>query len=874
MNLKKLLSWVIIFSILVGNISTSFAYVLPVTTVDSYMTALNSNITQYDTHVTDLTWVINNLWTIATNNNTSTLDSSFMSIYNSIISTKTSKTTDLNNKLTQITTVKNTLNTKFLNNEIWKEDYWILSNKLDWFASSVKLELINLWSVDSYLSSKTSLINAMNTKLTALATNKTEMTTKKTSFSTVLTSYKNKITTFSTTRETTDLDLVNSLSTQLDWLVTDNQIYNLLINTNIQELNALLKEYTALKDSLIQYQQKLAYLGTLTFDVTVELWKITTSMNEKVAQTALSTQLTTQLNTNSTTTWVTKTWIDKVLTNILIDWLISNTSNISNDATVTWLNLYRIWYKLPLDWYVYISDDTTTQNSNQAILKGVYTQIWSNTIDWYWIELPSVSWDWKTNEFIQNLPIKKVQEYWQSIGLNVNKKQVFKIEVKYNSDLWSKTYNVTKDIDLSKYNLYKTDWSPLVWTWMKTLTWIELEPWQYSINIRLWLDKGQVDSSLSDLLSDSTTLRKRLYLTIVDKNQKTVYNEPISLNTESVIEFTSISIKNLWEIAFNTTVETNISIDYANFITWDVYTSYITDLSLSFLGYASTAYKTLQDSIITWYKSKLDNKITDSSGKIIAYKRTSVNIDVNKDQSTRTVTYKKLNDVKWNTVTKQFELVTNTYILEQNVIIDPTIKAYLKKWAQTPWFDLRFNDIRNWLINSWKVEKYTRLVDAQWKDLVTEYRYFDSTSNNNTSLSDTTWKVLVFFRIVEVIKEWDRAKWIDRIENVYYKVWLDENYWKVVNTNNTAKTISTAWDIADADKPSILAINPIMKYKVFTYYTLYFDKTAYLAWDLKSSIRYTKIYEKSMLDYWTIKYNGSTIGDKWSGVIFLDTVKN
>lgn len=865
-SIKRILLYFLLLLIIWYSSNIS-AYILPKDTAESYITVLNNNLVEFWKHQDLLESYITKIDTAGTENDVSVLWVPFTTLYNSLVWTRDEKKLILVNQLNQVNIVLTDLDEKYANNIINKEDYWTIKNTLDIISTKIKREIINLWSLESYNTIYQSLMNSISLKLWSLLIYETDLEWKITNYNSSIDSFTTSLNSFKTTYDSSTLESLSNLSSTIWTSTNENSVYLLLVNSTFSEITALKNELNLMITDLENYQSKLTTLWTLDFDLDNELSIVNTIVTEKVAQKDLEDNLLTTLE--STYTWIEKTWLDKVMTEILVNWLISNTSDLSADASTTDLLLQKVDFKVPFVWFLYNSDDLITSQSNQTYFKWVYTNLVSNEINEWWVEIPANLENSKVNYFKQSLPIKKVQDFEETFWFNINKEQVIWLNIEYNSNWTNKTYDLKSKIDLEKQKLYDTDWNEITTTWLLDLNWINLKEWQYYINLRLWLDKKDFDSNLSDI----TTLRKKLYISIVNENLKNIYSWVISWVDENVSDLTSITLKNLWKIAFNTTDTANITINYSWFQNDDIYTMYLNDLKLRFIWYADNTYKELQSIIRTNYKYNNLNKITDDFWNIIWYKKTKVNVSINQEQNSKVVTYKKLDNIDWDSMTQNFDLINSTYVSEQNVIIDPIIKSYFRTDI-TPSFNKKFNEIRDVLTIWNKIQKISRLKDSSWNDIITEYRYFASGDNNDTTLGDTTWKVLIFFRIKEIKVEWDKTRWIDRVENVYYKVWLDDNYSKVINTNNSFSTISTWWDISDLVKPSIVTVNPIMTYKTFTYYKLYFNKDNFLAWDLRNSIRYTKIYEKDMYRYDTVKYNWSVIGAKWSWLIFQDTIRN
>jgi len=816
---------------------------------------------------------INSFWTVLTwiktvqTKSYNSLDSQFNTSYNSLSSKRTLLLSDLKNQLNLVNTKLLFINTELTTKAISQKAYSSLKMSLLKLRDTISLQITDLWEISQYKTLYDTTRATLTTKVNSFSVHNLRYTNDISFLNTNLNNYITKVNYFNLYPTTTSLNSYSSIGGIIDTKIQDLNIYWLLVNNSEIEITNIEKSLSGIITNLSKYGTLLNNFSTTS---------IITDLN------TVSTNLTTEINNQSaidnlklqiywSQSWVTlaegKSSVNWVLSKAVINWVLKN-SNLTKDATILASDkLLKVNYTLPVSWFLSIDWDTVGSASNQAVVKKVYSNLKSINVSDIWINIKPKT---LTNTgFIQNKPLKKIQLFEESYNLNISKETVFQLNLKYKDNLGvSKSYTTVSKIDLANENVVDWSWNLLTSTGTLSLNWVKLKAWSYTVNLKLNITK----SSLKDSISVEKNIKKNLVLSILNKSWNSIFSSNIVENLDTLTEITSIELVNLWWIKYNISNNSTISLSPVFNIS-DKYDMYISKIKLNFLGYASPEYSTIENLEKTNYEWVVTNKIEDKNWKILWYKTTKATVSINNAENSKLITYKTLKDLLWDEQTKKFKKIYKTYVKEENIIVDPQIKALYDKTKDIT-FDMKLNSIRD-VLKVWsKVQKISRLKDSLWNDIITEYRYFNSTDNLDSAKGDTMWRTLVFFRIVEIDKEWDKSRGVDRIKNTFYKIWLDSNYSKVVNVTNTWTLITNTWWLTDISKPSILTVNPVMNYKVFTYYRLYFNKDNFIKWNIKNSIRYTKIYEKDLFKYPVIKYNNTTISWTWSWLVYRDTIRN
>ena len=859
--LKQIKKIVFIVSILLFTMFNSLNivnwYSLSTTSYNSYLSSLESDKTilnDYLKFYNDNSLLIEEVFT---NYNTWSLLNEMNVLYENAFQDKSIIIQNLESQKAELSTLYATLEDKYQNNLLTLSDYGIIKSKLDILKNQINSAIVDIWNIEEYVWVYTMIIANVWKKELLLETNKTNLIQRQSEYNTKLQNYIDKLEVFKITKTSEDLN--TALETL--WVAKEHISWDSILSISIKsiktEIESLNYNLTSIKENIAKFKENLLSLTNIEIvnaDITnLLLSEISEKENDKVEIENLYSVL-----KDSSLVWNRWKFMDSIFKDYL--WKVQDIW-----TTINWTNLQKIKIKLPNSWYLTELNDPLLETNNQNLYKALFSDIKSNPITNEGIEIPSLLTTTLIDRISYNKPIKNLLIFEKSFSINALSDLVIWIDINYNNVNWELKKEVLKGkININDLNLLDVDWNIITsLAWEKELNWIYLQKDQYLVDLKLI----SRDSKTSLTTVSTWEIPKDLIINITNSNWDTYYSTKIL----DFKDFLSINIVNLGWLKLNyDSVSDDYSIDYANFSKNNRNKILINNYKINYVWYSSTEYETLMSDIENNYLNISSNVLKLETWRTIWNRVWNVKVKINNEDTTKTITYTLLDWVIWDNVNKIMKPQYKNYTIEKNVIIDPLIKKYFDETKEIS-FEEKIIDVRNVLSIGNKVEKIIRLKNAAWVPIIEEYRYFDSTQNYNSDIDDTTWQVLIFFKIKEVISEWNHLKWINRIKKVYYKVWLNENYWKVVATKNSDTLITVSWNLDNDYKPEIITVDPLMKYKVFTDYRVYFDKEKYLNWDLKNSIRYTQIYKDDKFSYKVVKFNWIEIWEKGTWLNFLNT---
>ena len=837
------------------NLNISNAYVLTTNSYESYLDEINSTKTSVENYYTIYNTKTIEINTIVSSTDINEYENNFTTTYNEIVNDKNQIVLSLKSQEQKVKDLKLDILTKYQNNQITRNDYGLIKTKLDLLEQKINSSILDLWNVDRFVWLNQSLIESLNFKITYFSNIKTTINENKTKYEELKSELNIAIDNYKLNKNTSTLKLVLDKIDEIRVQKQSDLIFSNNIRTTKIEIEWIKNNLDWIYNNISNFKNELASLSNIEIiNSTIE----NEINNEILLKENEKTQIDTMyssLQNNSLN------WNRLILNDIIYENHIDYIKDLWN--SIGTYNLMKIDLKIPTNWYLTSIWNQTLEEERQLLYKSIFNDIKTNDILDEWILLVANPTADKVNKLVFNKPIKNLLSFEKKFTISTSSNNVVKLTLTYNdkNDI-ARTKILNSTLNANDFNFKNSSWDYINSSNTdKPLDWLLLEPWMYYFDFKL-----KARDNKTNLAEISTSLSKDLIISVLNDTKEIVYSTTI----QDFKDFNWLEIENKgWlNVSYIETWDI-FNINYSNFSKTIKNQIYINNYSFSFAGYAWTEYNLLQDDINTNYLNKEENQLK-INWRVIWEKIKKIQIKTNKEDTTKTITYTILNDLHWDKNKKIVIPKYQEYKIEKNVIIAPLLKKYFDNTKDIS-FNEKANKFRSILINWDKIQKIDRLNDMSWKTIIEEYRYFDSTQNQNDEIGDTTWKVLVFFRIVEIVKEWDSLRWVDRIENIYYKIWLDSDYWKVLSTKNTDKLIPLDGTLEDINKPEIITWDPIMWYKIFTIYKLYFDKSQFDNWDIKNAIRYTMIYKDDKFNYKNVTFNWIEIKDKWVWLTFLDT---
>ena len=847
--------FLILFLMTSLNLNITKAYVLTTNSYENYLEEINNTKTSVENYHTIYNTKTIEIDAIVSNTDVNEYENNFTTTYNEIVNNKRQIVLSLKSQEQKVKDLQLWILTKYQNNKITKNDYGLIKTKLDLLEQKINSSILDLWSVDVFVWLNQLLVESLNLKINYFLSIKTVINENKTKYEELQNELNLAIGNYKSNRRPEFLQLVLNKIDEIRVQKQSDLVFSNNVRTTKIEIEWIKNNLDWIYNNLLNFKNELATLSNIEImNSAIENEIINDILLKKNKKSQIDAMYSSLKNNNLN-------WNRSILSNIIYENHIDHIKELWN--SIDSYNLMKIDLKIPTNWYLTSLWNKTLEEERQLLYKTIFNDIKTNDILDEWILLESNPTTDKVNKLFFNKPIKNLLSFEKKFTINTSSNNVVKLTLTYNdkNDI-SRTKILNSKLNANDFNFKNSSWDYINSSNTdKLLDWLLLEQWMYYFDLKL-----KARDNKTNLSEISTSLNKDLIISVLNDAKEIVYSTTI----QDFKDFNWLEIENkgwlnvsyieAWDI-FN--------INYSNFSKTIKNQIYINNYSFSFAGYAWEEYSALQNDIKTNYLNKEENQLK-INWRVVWQKIKKIQTKINKEDTTKTITYTILNGLHWDKNKKIVRPKYQEYKIEKNVIVAPLLKKYFDNTKKIS-FKEKANNFRSILINWDKIKKIDRLNDMSWKVIVEEYRYFDSTQNQNDEIGDTTWKVLVFFRVVETIKEWNPLRWVDRIENIYYKIWLDSDYWKVLSTKNTDKLIPLDWLLEDINKPEIITWDPIMGYKIFTIYKLNFDKSQFDNWDIKNAIRYTMIYKDDKFNYKKVTFNWTEIKAKWAWLTFLDT---